>query len=127
MPIVDLLPIFATIVTVAGALGIVYAVFTSARVQSTINLYKEENIAQGKRIATLDSDVRLATEKLEAIRRENDMLRDLTTGKTAIEAMTVTFNREENLRHQEHLVMTLALEAVKDELVALRTGGGRQG
>lgn len=123
----DLLPIFATIATVSGGLGIAYAVFTSARVQSTISLYKEENLAQGQRIATLGTDVRVAKEQLEAMRRENDILKDLATGKSAMDAMAVMLHQEEGLRHQEHIVMTMALEAIKDELVSLRAGGGKQG
>lgn len=123
----DSLPLLAAILTVAGGMGIAYAVFTSARVQSTITLYKEENEAQGKRITTLSFDMQAAKEQLKLILRENEMLKDLATGKSAIEAMSVMLTREESQRHQEHVVMTMALEAVKDELIAWRAGGGRPG
>lgn len=116
----DFLQILATIAAVSGGFGIAYAVFTSAKVQSTINLYKEENTAQGKRITTLDADVRVAKEALEAMKRENDMLRDLATGKTALEAMMATLTREETQRHAEHQAMMVVLEAIAKRL----DGGG---
>lgn len=118
-------PVITAIATVAGALGIAYAVFTSARVQSTINLYKEENTAQGKRITTLEGDNRLALEKLEAMRRENDMLRDLATGRTAIEALAADIRVSNGERAAEHQALMesqqgilKALEAIERKLAA---------
>ena len=112
----NLLPIFATIATIAGGLGIAYAVFTSARVQSTINLYKEENTAQGKRISTLETETRVAQEKLTALQRENDMLRDLATGRTAVEALSREIRDAEAQRKDEHVEIVRLLTAIRDRL-----------
>lgn len=78
--------ILAAIVGITGALGIAYAVFTSARVKQTIELYEKENKAQGTRISSLEIEV-------EKLREQNEVLRDLATGKSAIDAFVTVFTR----------------------------------
>lgn len=121
----NFLPILATIATVAGGLGIAYAVFTSARVQSTINLYKEENTAQGKRITTLEAETRVSLEKLEALRRENDMLRDLATGRSVMDGLASDLRASEEMRRQEHQAMMVLLREMHEQLVELWRGIGQ--
>lgn len=91
---------------VIAGLGVAYAVFTSARVSKTIELYKLENEAQGKRIKTLEEEDRAKAERLAAVERENLLLRDLATGRTATEELG-------RLIHQEHVEI----------LEAMRKGG----
>lgn len=97
------LTVIAAVLALSGTLGIAYAVFTSARVSKTIELYKLENEAQGKRIATLEQEDRAKAERLAAVERENILLRDLATGTSAIQTLTKVI-------HQEHMDILSALE-----------------
>lgn len=93
----------AAFLGIAGMLGIAYAVFTSARVAKTIELYKLENEAQGKRIKSLEDEDKVKAERLAAVERENVLLRDLATGNTAIQTLAKVIS-------QEHQTILSALE-----------------
>ena len=110
------LSILAAVAAIAGALGIFYAVFTSARVKTTIELYQTENEAQGKRIKSLEDDSRIKAEQIGSLKRENDTLRDLATGRSAVEALAATLTAEQSLRREEHNAMMLLLGEMKESL-----------
>lgn len=121
-----ILPILAAIATAAGGLGVAYAVFTSAKVQSTILLYKEENAAQGKRITSLEAESKVAVEAMAALRRENDVLRDLATGRSTMEALASDMRDAENLRREEHRQMIGVMTEIHQQLVLARQRDQRE-
>lgn len=108
-----------------GLLGVAYAVFTSAKVQKTVELYKLENEAQGKRIGTLEAEKVTQGERLAAVERENLTLKDLATGKTFLEGLSHEMQDAENQRMVEHQAMTAALAEIKDSLGELWRGVAR--
>jgi hypothetical protein len=112
----------AGIAALAGILGIAYAVFTSARVQKTLELYKEENAAQGKRIDSLEKERNVATERIAALERENVVLRDLATGRSVMEKLAQDVTTNEALRREEHNAMMALLVELKDMIHELWTG-----
>lgn len=107
---------------ITGALGIAYAVFTSARVKTTIELYQTENEAQGKRIKSLEDEGRIHAEQIGSLKRENDTLRDLATGRSAVEALSAALRTEQSLRREEHNAMMLLLGEMKESLAELWRG-----
>lgn len=116
------LPAVGVVAGMAGLLGIAYAVFTSARVQKTVDLYKLENEAQGKRIATLEADIARSTERLAAVEKENAVLRDLATGRTIMEALARDIREAESLRKEEHREMMARLDEMKEALAEIWQG-----
>lgn len=108
-----------------GLLGVAYAVFTSAKVQKTVELYKLENEAQGKRIGTLEAEKVTQGERLAAVERENITLKDLATGKSFLEGLSREMQAAENQRMIEHQAMISALAEVKDSLAELWRGVAR--
>jgi hypothetical protein len=113
-----------------GLLGVAYAVFTSAKVQKTVELYKLENEAQGKRIGTLEGDKTTLGERVAALERENLTLKDLATGKTFMEVLSKEITEAEAQRLLEHRAMLEALHELKETLAEMWQGmirffGGR--
>lgn len=105
-----------------GFLGVAYAVFTSAKVQKTVELYKLENEAQGKRIGTLEGDKTTLGERVAALERENLTLKDLATGKTFMEVLSKEITEAEAQRLAEHRAMLEALHELKDSLAEMWQG-----
>jgi hypothetical protein len=121
----------AAVIGVIGMLGVAYAVFTSAKIQKTVELYKLENEAQGKRIGTLEIEKVTQGERLAALERENATLRDLATGKSFMEVFSKEMSESESQRMREHQLMTATLEEIKDTLSEMWQGmirffGGQQ-
>lgn len=117
------------VVGMMGLLGVAYAVFTSAKVQKTVELYKLENEAQGKRIDTLEKEKVTWAERLAVLERENGILEDLATGKTFIGELSREIHEAESQRMAEHKAMTAvlektngALEEIKDTLAEMWQG-----
>ena len=122
----------AAVIGVIGLLGVAYAVFTSARVQKTVELYKLENEAQGKRIGTLEGEKTTQGERIAALERENTTLRDLATGKTFLEVLSKEIQQAEGERLAEHKLMIASLNDLKESLNEMWQGmvaffGGRGG
>lgn len=107
------------IAALAGTLGIAYAVFTSAKVQKTVDLYKLENEAQGKRIKTLEDERTLDRERLAAVEKENLVLRDLATGRSVMTEMANDYREAEKLRKAEHAKMMQLLREVHEAITRL--------
>jgi len=118
----DLVGALLGFVGVVGILGITYAVFTSARVQKTVDLYKMENEAQGKRIATLEAEDKRKAERLAAIEKENETLRDLATGRSVMEKLANDIREAETLRRTEHHAMMQLLAEMKDMIQEMWQG-----
>jgi hypothetical protein len=120
----------AAVVGVIGMLGVAYAVFTSAKVQKTLELYKLENEAQGKRIGTLEGERLTLGERIAALERENTTLKDLATGKTFIDVLVHDVQEAEQHRIVEHKAMAATLAEIKESLNEMWQGmvaffGGR--
>ena len=114
-----ILTVLAAIAAVAGGLGVAYAVFTSSRVQTTIRLYQQENEAQGKRIKSLEDEGRIHAEQIGSLKRENETLRDLATGRSLLEGLVASIAENEQLRQTEHRAMMELLREMKESLSEL--------
>lgn len=114
-----ILTVLAAIAAVAGGLGVAYAVFTSSRVQTTIRLYQQENEAQGKRIKSLEDEGRIHAEQIGSLKRENETLRDLATGRSLLEGLVASIAEHEQLRQTEHRAMMELLREMKESLSEL--------
>lgn len=113
------LSVLGAVAGLAGALGIAYAVFTAAKVKTTIELYQTENEAQGKRIKSLEEDARLQAEQIGGLKRENETLRDLATGRSVLEGLAADVRQAETLRLEEHREMMGLLREMKESLAEL--------
>lgn len=98
-------PIVSAILALAGALGVAYAVFTSARVSKTIELYEIENKALGQSVARQTSDISVLQDRVGTLEAENKMLKNMVTGRTAIEELTQKLVDEQMDRRREHAHM----------------------
>lgn len=117
----DLLALLAPIGVLAAALGIFYAIFTTNRVKTTIEVYEKENTAQGKRISTLEHDNEVKEARITSLERENVTLRDLATGRSAIEAFVLVFERSQRERAEEHRQTLETLARLEHSLTQDRT------
>lgn len=121
----DPLALLSLVAAVAGTLGIAYAVFTSAKVQKTVDLYKLENEAQGRRIATLEEERTRTTERLAAVEKENLVLRDLATGRSVMEALAKDYREAEAVRKTEHDTMMRLLSDIQEAIQEMWQGISR--
>jgi type II secretory pathway component PulJ len=112
-----ILGVLVAVSILAAAFGVAYAVFTSARVRTTIEVYEKENAAQGKRIDTLEKDAEVAATRIKALEEQNTTLRDLATGKTAIEAFALVYERTQHERASEHQSVLKMLEGIYTRLM----------
>jgi hypothetical protein len=99
----------SALLALSGALGIAYAIFRSATVTKTMELYKLENEALGKSVSRLQADQAVQSERITVLENENRVLRDVVTGKTAIEHLTGEVLRTEAQRREEHAAMMVLL------------------
>lgn len=98
-----------------GTLGIAYAVFRSATVQKTLDLYKGENEALGKAVARQQADIVTLTTKVEELEKANAVLRDTVSGTAAVE----TLKRQ---MAEEHNTVVDILTEIKDQMAELWRG-----
>lgn len=113
-----ILPVMGLVLAVAGALGVAYAVFRSATVTKTLDLYKEENEALGKALARQQADLLALSERLRGIEEENRVLRNVVTGKEHFDAL----EREAGKRAAEHASIMAILQEVREQLAELWRG-----
>lgn len=103
-----MLAVLGAVLALTGTLGIAYAVFRSATVQKTLDLYETENAALGKAVARQQADLLTVTARLEQIERENEVLRNIVTGKAQLDEIRAATH----LTQQQHDEMMVALADV---------------
>lgn len=122
-----MLGVLGAVLALAGVLGIAYAVFRSATVQKTLDLYKGENEALGKAVARLQADFVAVLARAEELEKANGVLQQTVSGKEAIVALqshltTVEARRSQEYsamearRSQEHSAMMQLLTDLRDQM-----------
>lgn len=81
-----------------------------------MDLYKLENEALGKSVARLSSDQEALAKQVASLENENRVLKDVVTGKTAIESLAETVRRVEEARQQEHETMLTLIRDILSQL-----------
>lgn len=108
--------IIAGVILVLGALAGVIAFFKKSLGDAAISRYEQVHEADVERIKQLeDGQIRLEAE-LEALRRENLVLRDLTTGQSAIIALGEQVSANHRTTVDAMAGVTAALKALKDNV-----------
>lgn len=104
------------VMSLAGTLGIAYAVFKSATVTKTIELLETENTALSKSVLRQQNDLALLQDRVGQLEQANNVLKNIVTGRAEIEALTMFAREEAALRRQEHSQIVGAVEEAKDLL-----------
>ena len=107
------------VLSVAGLLGVAYAVFRSATVTKTIELLETENEALSKSLTRQKTDLELLQDRVSQLEQANRVLQNIVTGRVEIDALTKFAEREATLRREEHQALLGAISQVKD--VVMRT------
>lgn len=89
--------LLGVLLAVAGALGVAYAVFRSNMAMSTIELLRDNNEAQGKRLDYVEKENIQLKAQNDAQARRIEMLEDMVSGTKAIEVLSATLEQ----RHRE--------------------------
>lgn len=122
MDLKTLIPALSFILAAIGALGIAYAVFRSATVTKTMELYKLENEALGKSVARLQADQLIQAERITTLENENKVLKDVVTGKSAVDELQAYAEAESRMRREaEQTAITL----LRDILAQLKDMWGQ--
>lgn len=116
------LTIIGGIMGLMGILGIAYAVFRSATVQKTLDLYRSENEALGKALARQQADLLALTAKAEELERANGVLQRTVSGTTAIEALKGELARYQTDRAGEHQKLMEMLGELREQMGELWRG-----
>ena len=100
------------VLTVAGALGVAYAVFRTSSVGRTIEIYQQENAILGQRATRLEEEVKeqraeasKEREKRAALEAALEALRQTISGEAAVGRLGEVIGREEAARREEHRQM----------------------
>jgi phage shock protein A len=122
--------VVTVIVGILGISGIVGAVIAYMRTniaKTTIDLYKETNQALQARVDQLEHDkvvldkaVAKAEGRIAQLEDEQQMLRDLATGRSAVDALT-------ELSRQHHREVMRMLEAIQGTMELMCQNGQSQG
>lgn len=115
-------PLASAILALAGALGVFYAVFRSATVQKTLDLYREENEALGKAVARLQGDYLTILAKNEELLRANSVLQETVSGREAVKALAAQLATFQGERHKEHEAMVHLLGEMREQLADMWRG-----
>lgn len=117
-----MLGILGAILALAGALGIAYAVFRSATVTKTLDLYRSENEALGKALARQQADLVALTVKAEELERANEVLQRTVSGTAAVETLKTELARYQDERATEHKALMDVLMDMRDQMGELWRG-----
>lgn len=90
------------VLTVAGSLGVAYAVFRSTAMDKTLELFRTENAALGAKTSRLEDEVVRERERRVALEAAVAVLRETISGEAAVRALGETIAREEAARRDEH-------------------------
>lgn len=110
--------VIGAILAIAGGLGVAYAVFRSATVQKTLDLYQSENEALGRAVARQQGDLLAFGERMRALEEENRVLRNVVTGKQYLEEFSAAFAK----REREHQAVMALLAEIREQLAELWRG-----
>jgi predicted nuclease with TOPRIM domain len=112
-------PAISAVLALTGALGIAYAVFRSATVQKTLELYKNENEALGKAVARLQADYLTIAAKAEELERANRVLQETVSGREAVQGLSSQLAKYEEARAGEHRAMVTLLDEMREQLAEM--------
>jgi D-aminopeptidase len=113
---------FGLVLAAVGLLGIAYAVFRSATVQRTLDLYRSENEALGKAVARLTADQLTLQAKTEQLETANKVLQDTVSGRDAIERLGIRLVEFQADRATEHKAMMELLSEIREQMAELWRG-----
>jgi phage shock protein A len=119
------LAILGAVLGIIGTLGIAYAVFRSATVQKTLDLYRSENEALGKAVARLTADHMALAAKAEQLETANRVLQETVSGRDAIERLTTRLVEFQADRATEHKTMMELLDDIRESLGEIWRGTAR--
>lgn len=108
--------IVGLILTLAGVLGVAYAVFRSSAIDRTLQVYREENAVLGQRADRLEREVAQEREKRVGLEATLAALKDTVTGESRITALGEVIAREEAARRDEHRQQMDCLQKIMAEL-----------
>ena len=112
----------SAILALAGALGVFYAIFRSATVQKTLDLYRDENEALGKAVARLQADYITIAAKNEELLRANQVLQETVSGREAVQALGHQLGEHQIELREEHVAMMRLLNEMREQLAELWRG-----
>lgn len=102
------------LLSVAGTLGVAYAVFRSATVTKTIELLETENTALSKSVTRQQADLTLLQDRVGQLEQANTVLKNIVTGRAEIEALTNYAKEEARLRREEHRILVELSHEIRD-------------
>lgn len=100
--------------SVAGLLGVAFAVFRSATVTKTIELLEAENTVLTKSLERQRADLTLLQDRVGQLEQANNVLKNVVTGRAEIEVLTGFAKAEAQLRREEHRIIVELLHEVRD-------------
>ena len=106
--------VFGLVLSLAGALGVAYAVFKSATVTKTIELLETENKALSNSVTRQASDLTLLQDRVSQLEQANNVLKNIVSGRAEIEGLTRFAKDEATLRRDEHAQVMGAVGEIKD-------------
>lgn len=106
--------VIGLVLSVAGMLGVSYAVFKSATVTKTIELLETENTALSKSLDRQRSDLTVLQDRVGQLEQANRVLQNVVTGRAEIEALTKFAETEAKLRREEHRILVELAHEVRD-------------
>jgi hypothetical protein len=112
------------VLSLAGTLGVAFAVFKSATVTKTIELLETENTALSKSVTRQQADLTLLQDRVGQLEQANNVLKNIVTGRSEIEALSAHVKAEEQSRREEHQTMLVLL---KDLIAQFRNARGEIG
>lgn len=116
------LAVVGTVLGLTGVLGIAYAVFRSATVQKTLDLYRGENEALGKAVARHQADLQALQAKAQQLEQANRVLQETVSGRAAVEELAARLAEFQRDRMTEHHDMMGILREVRDQMGELWRG-----
>ncbi len=117
-----ILAVLGMVLGLVGTLGIAYAVFRSATVQKTLDLYRSENEALGKAVARHAAELLALQAKAEQLETANRVLQETVSGREAIERLATRLAEYEADRATEHKAMTEELDRMRQEMQQIWRG-----
>lgn len=108
------------VLTVMGLMGVAFAVFKSSGVQKTIDILESENAALTASVARQRTDFAMLQERVLTIEGENKVLRNIATGKQAVDELTTWAKSSKEQDRAEHLEMIKILSTCMGSLTDLK-------
>jgi predicted RNase H-like nuclease (RuvC/YqgF family) len=104
--------VIGLVLSIAGMLGVAYAVFKSATVTKTIELLEAENKALQSSVNRQKDDLESLIDRVKNLEYDNKRLQNLVTGREAIEELSKWAKTEAVVRRDEHNTMLASMHAL---------------